>query len=121
RRRPGGDPGQQLQRRGHLVPAGEVVLDEEGGPKAERLGLHAELDEVVKAVARGGAGPLAVRLRAAEHREAHRRAPRPSTPPHFPARLQTMRTPPSPPLTSFGRSPPAPCDRQNVRVSPSIL
>src|SRR5262249_37734325 len=48
-------------------------------------------------------------------------APPPNARPHFSARLQTMRTTPGPPLKSLGRSPLAPCERQNVRVSPSIL
>src|SRR5262249_28629370 len=74
RRRPRGDPCQQLQRRRDLVPAREVVLDEEGGPIPERLRLYTQLDELVEPLTRFGAGPLAARLRAAEDCELHRRA-----------------------------------------------
>jgi hypothetical protein len=75
RRRPRGDPGQQLQRRRDLAPAAEVMLDQEGGPESECLRLHAQLDELVEPLARGSVGPLAARLRAAEDCEPHRRAP----------------------------------------------
>src|SRR5262249_41984272 len=73
RRRARGEPSQELQRSGHLVPAPELVLDEERGAIAERLRLHVEVNEVVEPLADGGAGALADRLRAAENRELHRR------------------------------------------------
>ena len=73
RRRARGEPSQKLQRRGDLVPAREVVLDEKGGAIAKRFRLHVELDKLVEPLAQGGAGPLAVRLRAAENCELHQR------------------------------------------------
>ena len=49
-----GDPFLQVQRSGDLADAGEVVLDQEAGVEAERLGLDIGLDVVV--VALGGLG-----------------------------------------------------------------
>jgi hypothetical protein len=68
-----GEPGQQLQRRGDLAPAHEVVLDEEGSAIAERFRLHVELHKVVKAFAQGSTGSLTARLRASKNGELHRR------------------------------------------------
>jgi hypothetical protein len=48
-----------------------VVLDEKGGVISERLGLDVELDKVVEPLAHGGAGPLTIRLRAAENCKSH--------------------------------------------------
>jgi hypothetical protein len=60
--RAGAQPGQQIEGRGDLAKAGEMVLDDEGAVKAERLGLDVVIDEVSKAF---GAVELAAASRAA--------------------------------------------------------
>ena len=66
-------PRQKRQRRRNLVPAGKVMLHEEGAVEAEGLGLDVELNEVVEALAHGGAG-RAARLSPAEDAEPHQGA-----------------------------------------------
>ena len=72
RRGPGADPGQQVQRRGDLAEAGEVMLDDEGAVIAQRFGLDEVFDVVVEA---GRAvdirGAAALRLSRAKQSEAH--------------------------------------------------
>ena len=44
----GAEPGQQVERRRDLAVAGEMVLDDKGAAKAQRLGLDVVVDEVAK-------------------------------------------------------------------------
>ena len=70
------EPGQEVDRRRDLAIAGEMVLDDKGAVKAERLGLDIVFDEIAKAlgaVELGLFGPLgAPRRRTAEQAELHR-------------------------------------------------
>ena len=71
------EPGQQVEAGRDLAEAGEMVLDDKGAVKAERLGLDIVLDPLAEALAavghfRAGAGPP--RLRAAEKSETHLRS-----------------------------------------------
>src|SRR5262249_30587290 len=66
-----GERREQHQRRRHLVPAGEVVLDQEGRAVAERLGLDIVVEPVAKALAGLGTEILAVGLGRAEETEFH--------------------------------------------------
>ena len=58
-----GERHQQHQRRGHLVPAGEMMLDQKARRKAERFGLDVEVEPVAKALAGFRAEIAAVGLR----------------------------------------------------------
>ena len=78
RARAGADPGQQVERRGDLAEAGEMMLDDERALVAERFGLDDVLDVVLEA---GGAVHIraaALRLGRAEKSELHRCSPPPS-------------------------------------------
>src|SRR5262249_48299303 len=70
----GTEPGQQVKAGGDLAKPGEVVLDDKGRMKAERLGLDVVLDPVAKALAavgQFGAGRRAARLGAAKKSKTH--------------------------------------------------
>ena len=74
RRRARAEPGQQVDRRGHLAVAGEMVLDDKGAVKTERLGLDIVIDEVaepLRAVELALARTGAPRRSAAEQTEPH--------------------------------------------------
>src|SRR5215472_18070851 len=45
------EPGQEIEARRHLPKAGEMVLDDKGRVKAERLGLDIVVDPLAKALA----------------------------------------------------------------------
>src|SRR5690242_17925075 len=83
RRRTGSKPGQEVQRRRDLAIAGEMVLDDKGAAKAERLGLDIVFDEIAEAFAAVELGRLrgvgAPRCRAAEQTELHMSLSRPQT------------------------------------------
>src|SRR5215469_9256940 len=65
------EPGQQIKAGRDLAKTGEVMLDEKGAVKAERLRLDIVVDEVSKTLAAVGVGPAASDLRAAEQSKAH--------------------------------------------------
>jgi len=67
------EPRQQRQRGRDLVPAGEVMLDQEGTVIAERFRFDVEVDEVMKALVHRGAGKRAVGLRRTKNSEPHGR------------------------------------------------
>src|SRR5947207_7906298 len=72
----GAEPGQQIDCRRDLAITGEMVLDDKGAVKAERLGLDIVIDEIAEAFAAVELGRLrrigAPRRRAAEQTEPHR-------------------------------------------------
>src|SRR5208337_842485 len=95
------EPGQQVEGGRDLAIAGEVVLDDEGAVKAERLGLDVVFDEVAEALAAVELGTTAPRCGAAEETELH-----PSHPPLRSAPAPTLplaRVPSSPVSTSHRR------------------
>ena len=68
------EPGQQIEARRDLAEPGEMVLDDKGAVKAERLGLDIVLDPVAEALAAVGIrrhGIRPARLRAAKESEPH--------------------------------------------------
>ena len=67
----GADPGQEIQRRGDLAEAGEVMLDDERAVEAEGFGLDVVLDEVPEAGPAVHVGATASCLGAAEDSKAH--------------------------------------------------
>src|SRR5215831_2834916 len=67
----GAEPGQQVERRGDLPVAGEVMLDDESAVKAERFGLDIVLDKITKSLAAVELGAATPRRRAAEQTELH--------------------------------------------------
>ena len=69
-----GERHQQHQGRRHLVPAGEMMLDQKARLKAERLGLDIEIEIVAKTLAGLRRQIVAVGLRRAEQAEFHGRA-----------------------------------------------
>ncbi len=69
------DPGEQVQRRGDLAEAGEMMLDDEGALIAERLGLDDVFDVVLEAGGAVDVGAAALRLRRAKESELHGPAP----------------------------------------------
>src|SRR4029077_1332813 len=64
-------PGQQIDRRRALAIAGEMVLDDKGAVKAERLGLDVVIDEVAEALGAVELGTAAPCGRTAEKTELH--------------------------------------------------
>jgi hypothetical protein len=66
------EPGQQAEGGRDLAIAGEVVLDDKGAVKAERLGLDVVFDEIAKPLAAVELGTAAPRRGAAEQTELHR-------------------------------------------------
>jgi hypothetical protein len=76
------EPGQQIDRGRDLAVTGEVMLDDKGAVKAERLCLDVVIDEVAEALAAVEVGATAPRRRTAEETELH-----PSHPPSPPARI----------------------------------
>ena len=62
---------QQHQGRRHLVPAGEMMLDQKARLKAERLGLDIEIEIVAKTLAALRGQIVAVGLRRTEQTEFH--------------------------------------------------
>src|SRR5205814_8073064 len=125
------EPGQEIEARRHLPETGEMVLDDKGRVKSERLGLDIVLDPLAKSLA--AVGQLrprgrSPRLRAAEQSKPHpfllrstqcqtRRSSRCSTPsPPLGAERAGVRwgiperlpiSPPHPPSASR-RAPPSP-------------
>jgi len=69
------DPREQVQGRGDLTEAGEVVLDDEGADVAERLGLHVVLDELPEAGPAVDVRAAPLGLSASEEPEPHQAAP----------------------------------------------
>ena len=61
-----GEPGQQVQAGRDLAEAGEMVLDQKGAVKAERLGFHVVVDEVAEPLAAVHVGAAALCLGTAE-------------------------------------------------------
>src|SRR5947209_8530753 len=68
----GAEPGQQVEAGRHLAKAGEMMLDEKGAVKAERLGFDIVIDELAEALAAVRVGTAAPCLRAAEQSKTHR-------------------------------------------------
>src|SRR5580704_5326035 len=68
----GAEPGQEVEARGDLAKAGEVMLDEEGAVIAKRLGFDIVVDELAETLAAVSVGAAAPRLRAAEQSKTHR-------------------------------------------------
>ena len=66
-----GERGLQHQRGGDLVPAGEMMLDQEARAIAQRLGLDRVVEIVAKALPGFGAEVLGAGLRRAEDSELH--------------------------------------------------
>ena len=62
---------EQRERRGNLVPAGEVVLDQKAGAVAQCLGLDVEVEVVVESLAALGRMLAGSRLRGTEQSELH--------------------------------------------------
>src|SRR6516164_4854519 len=73
--RAGAEPGQQIEARGDLAEAGEVMLDEKGAVITERFGLDIVIDELAEALAAVGVGAAAPRLRTAEQSKSHHHSP----------------------------------------------
>ena len=68
----GAEPGQQVERRRDLAIAGEMMLDDKGAVKPERLGLDVVFDEIAKPFAAVELGSAAPRRGAAEQAKLHR-------------------------------------------------
>ena len=65
------EPCQQGERCRDLVPAGEVVLDQERAVIAKRFRFDVEINEIMKALAHGNAGTRAAGLRRTKNSEPH--------------------------------------------------
>jgi hypothetical protein len=65
------EPGQQVESRGDLPVAGEMVFDDKGAVKPERLGLDIVFDKITKSFAAVEFGAAAPCRGAAEKAELH--------------------------------------------------
>src|SRR5262249_83847 len=79
-------PGQQVQRRRNLAISGEMVLDDKGAVKAERLGLDIVFDEIAEPLAAVELGAAASCGGTAEQTELHSSYPSVAGGPRFRAR-----------------------------------
>src|SRR5262249_53536510 len=67
------EPGEEGEVGRDLVPAGEVMLDQERAVIAERFRLDVEIDEVMKPLAHAGAGMQTAGLRGTKNSKTHDR------------------------------------------------
>src|SRR5947208_12257645 len=84
--RAGAEPSQQIEGGRDLAVAGEVVLDDKGAVKAERLGLDVVFDEITEPLAAVELGTAAPGGGAAKETELH------SSHPRLPDREVTLRS-----------------------------